>query len=117
MASTVEVRDGNGDKGHMRILVACEFSGVVRDAFISRGHDALSCDLIPTDVDGPHFQGDVLKLIESEHWDMMLAFPPCTYLCSSGLHWNKRRPERAQLTEQALDFVRTLLLYYLVRSD
>tara|TARA_R110000803_G_scaffold48712_3_gene101257 strand:+ start:716 stop:1312 length:597 start_codon:yes stop_codon:yes gene_type:complete len=92
----------------MRVLVACEYSGTVRDAFIRKGHDAMSCDLLPTDVDGPHYQGDVFDII-SDNWDLMVAHPPCTYLCSSGLHWNKRRPERAQQTEDALEFVQRLL--------
>jgi hypothetical protein len=93
----------------VKVLVACEFSGVVRDAFLRRGHDAVSCDLLPTENPGPHVQGDVLPLLDQE-WDLMIAHPPCTYLCSSGLHWNKRRPERAALTEEALQFVLTLLL-------
>jgi hypothetical protein len=92
----------------MRVLVACEFSGAVRDAFIARGHDAVSCDLLPTDAPGPHIEGDVREVL-TQDWDLMIAFPPCTYLCSSGLHWNTRRPERAALTEDALEFVRTLM--------
>jgi hypothetical protein len=92
----------------MRILVACEYSGTVRDAFLKAGHDAMSCDLLPTDVAGPHYQGNVMDIID-QGWDLMIAHPPCTYLCSSGLHWNKRRPERAKQTEDALDFVRLLL--------
>ena len=92
----------------MRVLVACEFSGIVRDSFAAKGHTALSCDLLPTDRPGPHYQGDVLDIL-GDGWDLMIAFPPCTYLCSSGLHWNKRRPERAVETEKALDFVRLLL--------
>jgi hypothetical protein len=92
----------------MRILIACEYSGRVRDAFRARGHDAVSCDLLPTDAPGPHIQGDVLGVL-NQGWDMMVAFPPCTYLCSSGLHWNKRRPERANKTTDALEFVRALL--------
>ena len=92
----------------MRVLVACEYSGTVRDAFLKAGHDAISCDLLPTDVAGPHYQGNVLDIID-QGWDLMIAHPPCTYLCSSGLHWNKRRPERAKQTEDALDFVRLLL--------
>ncbi len=93
----------------MRVLVACEYSGVVRDAFRRAGHYAVSCDLLPTEVEGPHYQGDVKDLIEGLQWDLMVAHPPCTYLCSSGLHWNKRRPERAALTAEALEFVRFLL--------
>lgn len=92
----------------MKVLVACEFSGVVRDAFAARGHDSWSCDLLPSDRPGQHIQGDVLEVL-GDGWDLLVAFPPCTYLCSSGLHWNKRRPERAAMTEQALDFVRALL--------
>ena len=92
----------------MKILVACEYSGTVRDAFIRAGYDAMSCDLLPTDAPGPHYQGSVLDIL-SNGWDLMIAHPPCTYLCSSGLHWNRRRPERAQQTEDALLFVRQLL--------
>ena len=92
----------------MRVLVACEYSGAVRDAFIERGHDAMSCDLLPTDAPGPHYQGDVLGII-GDDWDLMVAHPPCTYLCSSGLHWNTKDPSRAQKTEDALAFVRALL--------
>lgn len=147
----------------LRVLVACEYSGTVRDAFRRRGHEAWSCDLLPTEAPGLHYQGDVRHLLdgwtparhqcecdprgegvcelsgedtslcpcygptqdavdylETEHglfarpadrpgWDLMIAHPPCTYLCSSGLHWNTRRPERAAQTDQALDFVRLLL--------
>ena len=146
----------------MRVLVACEFSGVVRDAFRALGHDAWSCDLLPAEAPGPHIQGDVLQALEgwvpvtftaecdpdgedwcrqmdhhpsecwcvgptmdgyeyrevggvmygrpidTPHWDLMIAHPPCTYLASSGLHWNTRRPERAALTEEALAFVLAL---------
>lgn len=90
-----------------RILVACEFSGAVRDAFRARGHFAWSCDLLPSEAPGPHIQSDVLKVL-NDGWDLMIAHPPCTYLASSGLHWNKRRPERAALTEAAVEFVRAL---------
>ena len=93
----------------MKVLVACEYSGRVRDAFLARGHDAISCDLLPTDSPGPHYQGDVLELIRREKFDLMIAHPPCTYLCSSGLHWNGRVPGRAEKTEEALEFVRALL--------
>lgn len=95
----------------MRILVACEFSGAVRDAFRARGFDAWSCDLLPTTGDPTyHIQGDVFDVLATRGpWDVLIAFPPCTYLCSSGLHWNKRRPERAAQTEQALEFVRRLM--------
>jgi hypothetical protein len=92
----------------MRILIACEFSGTVRDAFIVRGHDAMSCDLLPTEKPGPHYQGDVCDVL-GDGWDMMIAHPPCTYLAASGLHWNRRTPGRQQKTEEALQFVRLLL--------
>lgn len=93
----------------MRVLVACEFSGTVREAFRKQRHDAWSCDLLPTTKPGQHFQGDVLDVIKNEKFDLMIAHPPCTYLCSSGLHWNKRRPERAKQTEDAISFVLALM--------
>ena len=92
----------------MRVLVACECSGSVRDAFNALGHDATSCDIIPSDAPGPHHQGDVRELL-GQSWDMMIAFPPCTYLCSSGMHWTVRGLRDPQLTEDALEFVRLLL--------
>lgn len=92
----------------MKVLVACEYSGVVRDAFTAKGHDAWSCDLLPTDQPGRHYQGDVADILR-EGWDLMIAHPPCTYLCSSGLHWNKKREGRQELTEEALEFVAMLL--------
>lgn len=93
----------------MRILIACEYSGRVRDAFRAAGHDAWSCDLLPCDADPAyHIQGDVVPLL-GQGWDLMVAHPPCTYLCSSGLHWNKRVEGRQAKTEAALDFVGTLL--------
>ncbi len=92
----------------MKVLVACEYSGRVRDAFLALDHDAMSCDLLPTEVAGPHYQGDIRDVLR-DGWDLMIAHPPCTYLASSGLHWNTKRPERAQQTEEALAFVRLLL--------
>jgi hypothetical protein len=90
----------------LKVLVACEFSGVVRRAFREKGHDAWSCDLLPAEDNSEyHYQEDVTGVI-AKGWDLMIAHPPCIYLCSSGLHWNKRRPEREKLTEEALDFVR-----------
>ncbi len=86
----------------MRVLVACEYSGRVRDAFIAKGHDAMSCDLLPTDSLGPHYQGDVFDII-NDGWDLMIAHPPCTYLSYAATrHWNK--PGRAELREEALKF-------------
>jgi hypothetical protein len=92
----------------MRVLVACEYSGVVRDAFIARGHAAMSCDLLPTDVLGPHYQGDVRDVL-GDGWDLMVAHPPCTYLSVSGMHWTRRGLRDPQLTEDALAFVRLLM--------
>lgn len=92
----------------MKVLVACEFSGTVRDAFIRAGHLATSCDILPTESPGPHLEMDV-RSIDLAQYDLLIAHPPCTYLASSGLHWNKRRPERQALTEEALDFVQYLL--------
>lgn len=94
----------------MKVLVACEFSGVVRDAFARKGWDAWSCDLIPTERPGNHIIGDV-RLVVDDGWDLMIAHPPCTYLCSSGLHWNKRIPGRQKATEQALRFVVGLMYH------
>jgi hypothetical protein len=89
----------------MKILIACESSAAVRDAFIEQGHDAMSCDLLDSVNDGPHYTGDVMDIIY-EPWDLLIAHPPCTYLSSSGLHWNHRRPERAVQTEKAIEFAR-----------
>ena len=93
----------------LNVLIGCESSGAVRDAFIAAGHHAMSCDLLASEVPGPHFQGDVFDAIALRAWDIGIFHPPCTYLCSSGLHWNHRRPDRAAQTEAALDFVRRLM--------
>ena len=91
----------------MKILIACEYSGEVREAFRSRGHDALSCDLLPTDAPGPHYQGPVEDAIR-DGWDMMIAFPPCTHLAVSGARWFKeKRADGRQ--QEALSFVRMLM--------
>lgn len=89
----------------MKVLVACEFSGVVRDAFLARGHEAWSCDLLPTDVPGPHLQEDVLGVLDRD-WDLMIAHPPCTHLAVSGARWFA---QKAREQAEALDFVRALL--------
>ena len=89
----------------MKILVACEYSGTVRDAFIERGHDATSCDILPTDSPGPHHQGPVEEIL-NDGWDLMVAHPPCTHLAVSGARWFKDKQEEQK---QALDFVRLLL--------
>ena len=93
----------------MRVLVACEYSGTVRDAFIRAGHDAMSCDLLPTDAPGPHYQGDIRDLLAPGWWDLMIAHPPCTYLSVSGMHWTTRGLRDPRLTEEALAFVRLLM--------
>ena len=91
----------------MKILIACEYSGTVREAFRSRGHEAMSCDLLPTDAPGPHYQGPVEDVIR-DGWDMMIAFPPCTHLAVSGARWFKeKRADGRQ--QEALSFVRMLM--------
>ena len=109
----------------MKVLVACEYSGIVRDAFIKKGHEAVSCDLLPSESNlGKHFQGDVTDILD-DSWDMMIAHPPCTYLAVSGARWfyhpedkhlpyEERRPHplhpnRKQLQEEALDFIKLLM--------
>lgn len=79
----------------MKVLVACEYSGRVRDAFIAKGHDAISCDLLPTDSPGPHHQGNVLEFAKSQHFDLMIAHPPCTRLANSGVRWLHEPPKNA----------------------
>ena len=89
----------------MKVLVACEFSGVVRDAFTSLGHDAWSCDLLPSETPGNHFQGCVEDILEGD-WDLMIAHPPCTHLAVSGARWFK---DKVDEQIQALEFVRILM--------
>lgn len=91
----------------LKILVACECSGRVRDAFRRRGHDAISCDLRPTEQPGPHYQGDVLDIL-GEAWDMMIAHPDCTYLTNSGVHWLHKDASRWPKLFQGAEFFRTL---------
>jgi len=94
----------------VRVLVACEYSGTVRDAFRLRGHDAWSVDLLPDETGSErHYQADALEVIRAEPWDLLIAHPPCTYLCASGLHWNKRVPGREEKTAEALRFVLDLM--------
>ena len=89
----------------MRVLIACEYSGRVRDAFLALGHDAMSCDLLPTDVEGPHHMGDVTELLHMG-WDLMIAHPPCTHLAVSGSRWFK---DKVKEQAEALVFVQTLM--------
>ncbi len=98
----------------MKVLIACEFSGIVRDAFAARGHDAWSCDLLPSDRPGNHIRGDVLEII-NDGWDLMIAHPPCTWLCAA-MRTNAARKDRPTVSERfvmerdkAFDFV--LLLF------
>lgn len=89
----------------MKVLIGCEESGVVRRAFRDLGHDAWSCDLLPARDNSPfHYTGDVLEVIDTEHWELGIFHPPCTYLCSMGIWWNHKRPERKELTEKAVQF-------------
>jgi len=90
----------------MKILIACEFSGIVRNAFSKLGHDAWSCDLLPTEQSGNHLQCDVFDIIHNG-WDIMIAHPPCTYLAVCGNRW--MNPERKKLQEKAIEFVRKLM--------
>ena len=93
----------------MKILIACEFSGIVREAFKKRGHDAWSCDLLDTEIPGQHIKGDVLEILNNG-WDLMIAHPPCTYLANSGVRWffdkdiNKRRDRMVALRNAIMDF-------------
>lgn len=89
---------------NMRVLVACEFSGIVREAFAIRGHDAMSCDLLPSESPGKHYMGDVRDII-GNGWDLMIAHPPCTHLAVSGARWFKDKQEEQK---DALEFVRLL---------
>ena len=94
----------------MKVLIACEFSGVVRDEFLKLGHDAVSCDLLPSESDfGPHIQGDVLDVIRAENWNLMIAHPPCTYLTTGGNNGLfKNNPTRCKMRAEAFDFVMQL---------
>ena len=90
------------------ILIACEFSGIVRDAFINRGFDAISCDLLPTQSNGPHIQGDVINILDDD-WDMIIAHPPCTYLTNAGVCFLKNNELRWKQMEEAATFFKNIL--------
>lgn len=92
----------------MRVLVGCEVTGIVREAFAKLGHIAYSCDLLDSISCGNHIKGDIFDYLD-EGWDLLIAHPPCQYLCASGIHWTKRGKRDPQLTEDALDFVRRLM--------
>jgi hypothetical protein len=95
----------------MKVLVGCEFSGVVRDAFRRLGHEAWSCDLLHGEGDNPeyHIKGDVRELLVADRWDLGIFHPPCTFLASSGIHWNSKDAARKVETEKAVEFFRLLL--------
>lgn len=102
----LQVSESEGEV--VKVLVACEYSGIVREAFTRLGHDATSCDLLPTEIPGKHIQGDVLEVIKQEQFDLMIAHPPCTDLAVSGAKWFKEK--RADGRQQrALEFVQQLL--------
>jgi hypothetical protein len=92
----------------MKVLVACEYSGVVREAFKKRGHDAMSCDLLPTDIPGKHYQGNVYDVM-FEKWDLIIAHPPCTYLSNSGVCWLHKDKSRWAKMEEGAEFFKGLL--------
>jgi site-specific DNA-cytosine methylase len=95
----------NPASAFLRVLVACEYSGTVRDAFAALGHDAMSCDILPSERPGKHYQGDVRDVLDSG-WDLMICHPPCTHLAVSGARWFK---DKVREQAEALDFVRLLL--------
>ena len=92
----------------MKVLVACEFSGRVRDAFLKLGFNAVSCDLLPTESRGPHYQGDICDILD-EGWDLMIAHPPCTYLANSGVSWLYRQKGRWEKMRHGAAFFKMLL--------
>lgn len=104
----------------LKVLIACEYSGAERDAFTALGHDATSCDLLPSQTPGKHHQGDLREIID-QNWDLLIAHPPCTYMTVAGIHWNRRAEHKRgrdeingktwgeRQTEEAVDFVRFLL--------
>lgn len=93
----------------MKVLVACEFSGIVREAFRAKGHDAWSCDILPSEDNSKyHIQDDVLNHLD-EVWDLMIAHPPCTYLCNGSLNWINKQPERKDKMKKALEFFKKLI--------
>lgn len=92
----------------VKVLIACEFSGIVREAFARRGHDAWSCDFLPSEIEGQHIQGDVVNHL-NDGWGLMLIFDPCTYQCNSGVRWLYEIPDRWGLLERSCEFTRKLL--------
>lgn len=97
----------------MRVLVACEYSGVVRDAFTTKGHDAYSCDILPSDTKGKHYQRDVREVLGQWHWDLIIAHPPCTFLTNTAARWlyDDRYPNRKQDQKEAAEFFKIFFDY------
>jgi hypothetical protein len=92
----------------MKVLIACEYSGIIRDAFIAKGHNAISCDLLPTEKPGPHYEGNVFDIIDYG-FDLMIAHPPCTYLCVPGAHYLHKQKNRWRKMEEAKQFFMILM--------
>lgn len=99
----------------MKVLIACEYSGTVRDAFIRRGHDAVSCDLLPTEVPGPHYQGDVLEIL-GDDWDLAIMHPPCTRLTNSGVRWLHHPPKGKTLDQMWAELDEAVAFYDALRK-
>lgn len=93
----------------MKVLIACEYSGTVRDALLRKGHDAISCDILPTDNPGPHHQGDIKEILYSENWDLIIAHPPCTYLTNSGVCHLHKDPSRWSKLDDGAEFFKLFL--------
>lgn len=97
-------------------MVACEFSGIVRDSFLARGHDAMSCDLLPTESPGPHYQGDVMDII-NDGWDLMIAHPPCTHLACAGARWfDKKQKQRWDAIKFFMSFTETNITKWAIEN-
>lgn len=95
-------------KRNMKILIACEYSGTVRDAFTKKGHEAWSCDILPSDIPGNHYQCDIKEVL-SQDWDLIIAHPPCTYLCNSGVSWLYKDESRWDKLHDAISFFKLFL--------
>lgn len=98
----------NSSNTKLRVLIACEYSGVVRSEFEKRGWDAWSCDLLPTERPGNHYCGNVSDILR-QHWDLLIGHPPCTFLCNSGVHWLHKNADRWKQLDEAANFFKTLL--------
>jgi len=100
----------------MKVLIACEYSGRVRDAFIKRGHDAISCDILPSDQLGPHYQGSVLDIL-NDGWDLMIAHPPCTRLTNAGVRWLKAPPKGKTISGMQAELEEAAAFYMALRDS